>query len=256
MKKIQFLGLSLMALGALGALAARAPNAVADDAEAGPVKASAPIQRVFVPDGFDDNDNVEVILHGHFPNSCMKSGPVEFDVNRDLRVISIRSEVYVYSPDACLQVEIPFIQKVSLGNLEEGVWKIEVGGNLRRQPLPLVVRHAKSAAPDEVLYAPVEDVLLLPEPQGDGHRVVVSGQWPQASAGKCFELVRIESYLGKDHSLVVLPIAELKNEGECKSSDVRRRVFSSSAPVAEKLPQDVLVHVRVLNGESLNKFFE
>ena len=56
-----------------------------------PAKAPAPVQKVFVPQGFDDNDNVEVILHGHFPNSCMKSGPVDVSVNPDSHVISIKS---------------------------------------------------------------------------------------------------------------------------------------------------------------------
>lgn len=220
-----------------------------------PSKAPAPVQKVFVPQGFDDNDNVEVILHGHFPNSCMKSGPVEVNVNADSRVISVKPEVFVYESSLCLELEVPFIQRVAVGNLAVGSWRVEVVGNVVKEPLPLDIARARSAAPDEALYAPVEDVVLLPDERGGGHRVVVSGLWPQAPQGQCFDIAKIESRLGPDNVLVVLPIAELHREGECQVPANRNRRFSGSAIVDQRLADDVLVHVRVMNGESLNKFY-
>lgn len=221
-----------------------------------PEKEPSPVQKIFVPEGFDDNDNVEVVVHGHFPNSCMKIGPVEFDINPDSRVISLRPEVYVYQAPYCLPVEIPFVQKVALGNLAEGIWKVEAERFPDIHPLPLVIGKARSAAPDEALYAPVDDVLLMPEPQSQHHRVVVSGRWPQVPEGKCFELVNVSSKLGRDNVLVVLPIAEMKNEGQCQSSVSNKRAFVGGGALNQVISGDVLVHVRVLNGESLNKLHE
>ena len=42
-------------------------RAFADDSA---VLVQAPIDKVFVPLGFDDNDKVELIIHGQFPNTC------------------------------------------------------------------------------------------------------------------------------------------------------------------------------------------
>jgi hypothetical protein len=218
-----------------------------------PQRAPAPVKKVFVPEGFDDNDNTEVILHGNFPNSCMKQGPVEFSVEKESRRIIIRPEVYVYSSNSCYEIEVPFVQRVALGNLSQGVWMIEVDGGYLNESVPLSVERSTTAAPDDFLYAPVEDVVLLPDADG-ASRVVVSGRWPEAPEGRCFQLKEVITRLGRDHVLVVLPIAELKPSGECRNSTERRNSFSGKSIVKETLPEDLLIHVRVLNGESLNKF--
>ncbi|MEY4064688.1 MAG: hypothetical protein RIR26_896 [Pseudomonadota bacterium] len=221
-----------------------------------PVLAPAPVQRAFIPEGFDDNDNVEVILHGHFPNSCMKVGPVDVSINADSRVVSLKPEVYAYESELCAQVSIPFMQKVALGHLPAGAWKLELPEKLAYEPAPLVVHRARSAAPDDALYAPVDEVVLIPESQGALHLVVVSGRWPEPPEGKCFELVRVANRMGADNALVVLPIVEIKNEGQCKVSRNAQKSFVGSAVVNGAISEDVLVHVRVMNGDSLNKFYE
>lgn len=146
----------------------------------------------------------------------MKSGPVEVSINPDSRIISVRTEVFVYQSSLCLDVEVPFIQRVAIGNLAVGSWRIEVNGDDVKEPLPLDIARARSAAPDEALYAPVEDVVLLPDEQSGGHRVVVSGLWPDAPQEQCFDIAKVESRLGPDNVLVVLPIAELHRKGECQ----------------------------------------
>lgn len=244
---LSLLGLSFLVAGVF-ANSARA--------ESQPSLSHAPVKKVFVPQGFDDNDNAEVILQGYFPNSCMKLGPVESYVNPDSQVIQINPQVYVYESAACLQVRVPFVQKVQLGNLNSGAWNIAVDGELDVEPLPLSVKKAVSAAPDDYLYAPVDEVVLLPEPKSNLHRLVVSGRWPELPEGACFELVRLESRMGPDNALVVLPIAELRPQEKCSLPDNKQRAFSASVLLDKPLPVDALVHVRVLNGESLNKFYD
>lgn len=251
MKRIQrlsiFLGLSLLSLGGLSRVAQAFPQ---------PSLALAPVNKVFVPQGFDDNDNAEVVLQGYFPNSCMKLGPIESYVNQDSQVIEIRPQVYIYDSVACIQVRVPFIQKVSLGQLRQGEWNIQVEGNAAVEALPLSVRKAVSAAPDDYLYAPVSEVVLLPEPRSEVQRIVVSGRWPDMPDGRCFELVRLENRLGPDNALVVLPIAELREQGSCSDSEKRQRAFAASVLLEQQLAPEALIHVRVLNGESLNKFYD
>lgn len=251
--KREILSLHSLIVPVLLSAAVFAPNAQANP----PALAPAPVEKVFVPQGFDDNDNAEVILHGHFPDSCMKSGPVDVSVDLNNQVISLRPEVYVYSSRLCLNVEVPFIQRVPLGNLPDGQWKIKVeSARAVQESIPLMVQKARSSAPDDYLYAPVDEVVILPEPGREASRVVVSGRWPVAPAGQCFELVRVASKLGADNSLVVLPIAELRPDGQCKNPLNLQRSFVGSSVLPGKVPADLLIHVRVLNGESLNKFYE
>ncbi len=55
--------MTLFACLAASAAAHGAPRSV-------PKLVVAPVDNVFVPAGFDDNDNVEVVLQGYFANSC------------------------------------------------------------------------------------------------------------------------------------------------------------------------------------------
>ncbi|MFZ9520177.1 MAG: hypothetical protein ACO3A4_06840 [Silvanigrellaceae bacterium] len=216
----------------------------------------APVEKIFVPQGFDDNDNSEVVVQGRFPNACMKTGPVEKKIDLQNKVITLKVESYVYRGDPCAQVIVPFIQKVTFGTLPAGSWKIEVEGMPSLSALPLIVDHAVSANPDDFLYAPVEEVVLLPGSLGARQKLVVSGNWPQTMGRGCFLLKEVRTKLGADNTLVVQPIAELLPSTRCSQSTQRKRVFQGSVILPRPLQSDSLVHVRTLNGESLNKFFE
>jgi len=216
----------------------------------------APVEHVFVPQGFDDNDNAEVIVQGRFPNACMKTGPVEKTVDVQTQTIRLRPQVFVYRGEPCAQVIVPFIQRVTFGTLKEGTWKVEIEGMPSVAPLPLVVKRALSAAPDEFLYAPVEEVVLLPGNLGTRQKLVVSGNWPIIPARGCFVMKQIRTTLGADNTLVVQPIAELLPAEQCSPTSQRKRAFQASVFLDKSLQLDSLIHVRVLNGESLNKFYE
>jgi hypothetical protein len=234
------------------------PAFAQSDSNAAPtvVLEPAPVERVFVPQGFDDNDNAEVISQGRFSNACMKTGMVEKTVDPIRRIIRLRPLAYVYKGEPCAQVIVPFIQRVTFGTLHEGTWKIEVEGMPALAPLPLVVKRSVSAAPDEFLYAPVEEVVLLPGTLGIRQKLVVSGNWPVIPARGCFVMKQIRTHLGSDNTLVVQPIAELLPPEQCSPTSLRKRAFQASVYLEKSLQLDSLIHVRVLNGESLNKFYE
>ncbi|MEY4066288.1 MAG: hypothetical protein RIR26_2496 [Pseudomonadota bacterium] len=216
----------------------------------------APVEHVFVPQGFDDNDNAEVIIQGRFPNACMKTGPVEKSIDTQNKVIRLRPQVYVYRGEPCAQVIVPFIQRVTFGTLKEGEWRIEIDGMPSVNPLPLMISRARSATPDEFLYAPVEEVILLPGALGTRQRLVVSGNWPIITGGGCFVMKQVVTKLGSDNTLVVQPMAELRPPEQCSAATQRKRSFQSAVTLEKSLQSDSLIHVRVLNGESLNKFYE
>jgi hypothetical protein len=232
------------------------PQALAMSESPSVTREPAPVEKVFVPQGFDNNDNVEVVIQGRFPNACMKTGPVSKTIDPATRTIALKPEVYVYRGEPCAQVIVPFVQRVTFGTLPEGEWKIIVEGMPSISPLPLVIEKARSAAPDDFLYAPVDEVVLLPGTLGSRQKLVISGNWPQLQASGCFALVEIRTHLGSDNTLVVQPISQILPASRCPRQASRKRVFQGSVLLEKPLLNDSLIHVRTLNGESLNKFFE
>lgn len=217
---------------------------------------SAPIEHVFIPQGFDNNDNAEVIIQGRFSNACMKTGPVEKHMDEANKIITLAPKMYVYEGAACAQVIVPFIQRVTFGHLAEGNWTVKLDQNPNIDIQPLKIRRSLTTAPDDFLYAPVDEVVLLPGQLGLRQKLVVSGNWPVSPEDMCFELREIRAKLGADNTLVVQPIADIKATGQCPAQSLRQRVFQGSLLLDKPLENDTLIHVRVLNGESLNKFYE
>ena len=56
-----------------------------------PALVGAPVEKVFVPLGFDDNDNVEVVVHGHFQSTCFKVGPSTATVDAAAKTVTINA---------------------------------------------------------------------------------------------------------------------------------------------------------------------
>src|SRR4051812_23862670 len=69
----------------------------------------APVEKVYAPFGFDDNDNSEVVIHGHFPNTCYKTGPATALVDSNAKTITIDAQSYLYG-GVCAQMVVPYIQ--------------------------------------------------------------------------------------------------------------------------------------------------
>src|SRR4051812_6946852 len=97
-------------------------SAVVYAQNAKPVEVAAPVDKIFIPSGFDDNDNVEVVLHGNFPDGCYSVGEATAKVDQANRVITVHATSLIKPEEYCVQSLTPFIQSVPLGNLAEGTW--------------------------------------------------------------------------------------------------------------------------------------
>ena len=90
----------------------------------------APVDHVFVPAGFDNNDNIELVVTGEFPNPCYKRNDVKVEVVDD--VIDIKVTSIVSQDDKstmCAAMVVPFKENVIVGNLQGGDYKIVVNRN-------------------------------------------------------------------------------------------------------------------------------
>lgn len=238
---------------------AQAQSPVFDEPVILPVLTNAPVRNVFVPVGFDDNDTVEVIVHGHFADSCNKMGPTIGLVDTDKSEITVGARALKYTANSCIPMEVPFLQSVKLGQLKAGNYTVKLSGGRTLPELPktMTVSAATTSTADDNLYAPVDAVEFVPVPgQAGVYALTVSGIFPKSEAG-CMRLreVKILTY---DGILIVLPISDFDaNSGNCpQSNSPFDRMFKVTKNVTLDLKRDTLIHVRVLNGQSVNKVIE
>lgn len=218
-----------------------------------PSQVTAPVAKVFVPQGFDDNDNVEVVVHGHFPSTCYKTGPASASLDEATGVITLDVKAYQYRGAMCAQVLVPFTQSIKVGTLASGTYRVEVLDRPTATIPALVVGQATTSGADDHFYAPVAQVSL--EADASGQYVLnAEGEYPFFFVG-CMVIRELRTYLSPGNTLVVLPISELVDGPECAPQAMSKK-FSVSTPVGALAADEYLIHVRVLNGESVNRFVD
>ncbi|MCB0419004.1 MAG: hypothetical protein KDD39_15265, partial [Bdellovibrionales bacterium] len=116
---------------------------------------SVPVNEVFVPVGFDDNDRVEVVLDGYLPDTCHKLADVKVTIDENSHTMTLDQKAKRVL-GACADVTVPFSNVLSLGALEAGTYKIKLADAEESQPLK--VTKAPVETPDDFLYAPVDNI--------------------------------------------------------------------------------------------------
>jgi hypothetical protein len=238
-----FLAPALLApLGALAAPRPEFPRVVALQAE-----------KLYVPNGFDSNDNVEVVVHGHLPSTCYKVQDVSVERDDATGTITVQPLVFRYR-GPCLQMLIPFTTPAKLGLLKPGKYTVKQKRSGGATDATLTVRAAVTESPDDFLYAPVDNVKLsaLQEEAG-AYKLTIEGNFPYMFVG-CMRMQKVVTDV-QGEILVVQPVAEIVDGPEC--SDRRPdNSYSYETVVRGALTDELLVHVRSLNGESFNRHFQ
>lgn len=201
------------------------------------------IQNLFVPYGYDDNDEVVVILDGYLPDTCFKLAGSE--VKRDGDKITITQKAREYSGN-CFDVTVPFTTTVKLGVLAKGDYAVVVNRGVLTDKLN--VKEATKAGPDDYLYAPVEAVRV------EAGNAILQGRF----TNNCLKIEDVKlSHTGK--TVQVLPIMSLLTPSEAgHACETGEFTFSRSVGLKD-LKLDAgrhLLHVRSLDGQSVNAVFK
>jgi hypothetical protein len=217
-----------------------------------PILVTAPIEKVYVPSGFDDNDKIEVIVHGHFNSSCYKMGPVSATVDEASKKVTLSAQAFYYAGNTCIQMMTPFIKAIELNhNLAAGDYKIAVADRPEAQtPMLKVVKSMRPDA-DDYLYASVNVAAV--ETSVDGAReLVLKGQHPYLLDG-CVKIDEVRTHSGADQTVVVQPITKIVYGDECKGA-VNNRFEYRTKFGGDLTSGEYLLHVRVLDGNAVNQF--
>jgi hypothetical protein len=209
----------------------------------------APIDHVFVPNGFDNNDHVEIVVTGKFPNPCYTRNKYDVKIKNDvikIDVTSLSMDDPAYTK--CEPLKIPFTEVVDLGSLQGGDYKIIVNeGGKYEQKDGIVIATSSSDSIDDNIYAMVDYIETGFTGGASGDAMLVA-----QSPSPCLVLDRVE-YLSNDKdALSVLPIMK-KISSNCPEKRDRIEIPIKFDPTKFKFEQ-ILLFVRTIEGRSVNTF--
>lgn len=196
---------------------------------------AATVESVFIPNGFDDNDNVQIVLKGSLPSTCWKVTGVsvikESDYSFSIEPTSSEAN------RVCMPVAIPFHRVVDLGTLNSGNYLIRVGH--QKMPYTLSVAKSTSGQKDELLYANIVSGYVKDK------TLTLKGIHPDATFTLDSTNVTV-----RDNVIEVLPVAHSSRENGIFVTIPFEMQVDLSKMVEEG--ETYLIHVRSLNGNSLN----
>ena len=212
-----------------------------------PSVVEAPIDHIFVPSGFDNNDNVEVIITGKFPNPCYSRNTSAVSVKNDVIRISVTS-VSMDDPafTKCEPLKVPFTEVVNLGSLQGGNYKIVVNqGGAYEKREAISIGKASSNSIDENIYAQVEYIETGFTGGASGDAILVA-----QSPSPCLVLHKVDYRTNGKDTLSVLPIMK-RISASCPEKPERLMIPIKFNPFSFKA-KEMLIFVRTIEGRSVN----
>lgn len=211
----------------------------------------APLDHLFIPSGFDNNDNVEVVVTGKFPNPCYSRNEISVDVKNDIVHIEVTARMEDdQDRRRCEDLKVPFSETVRIGSLQAGDYKIIVNkGSQYELKGALDVAVSSSSSVDDHIYAQVDYIELGFTGGLTGDAVLIG-----SSISPCLALDRVEYLSNKEDTLSVLPIMK-KISNSCPEARKRLQIplkFNPSALANNKL----MLFVRSVDGKSVHTFVE
>lgn len=209
--------------------------------------------------GFDDNDNVQVVLHGYLPNTCYTLGRYSLEyvnggTEMKVRQFAIRKEDGVCAQGAemppHMQMAVPFTAEAPIGRLKVGDYKFDyqsVGGKDRTRAL--AVSKATTTHIDSKPYAAVTNVIAPDLADVNSEiKVTLSG----VLNSTCTEIddVKVER---QDDTFVVLPTIKVRPGVFCAQMLIP---FVREVNIGRAKLGHTLVHVRSMNGSAVNRVVE
>lgn len=207
-----------------------------------PVETIVPVDDVYSPNGFDSNDNSEIVVAGWLPNLCHKSPMAKSEVKDGKINITITALKYEESNPFCPEMIVPFVKSVNVGILDKGNYEVIVNGKSPYQKNSKIkISESSSNALDDHIYANVHYV-----DKSHGTQVVsLNGYNPS----DCLVLDKVKFVSNNVNTYSVLPIMK-KVRDFCP---MKMTPFAYDVEVPKSLNvEKVLLHVRGMDGTSVN----
>ncbi len=203
-------------------------------------------QHVFIPGGFDNNDQVEIILHGRFSGTCYQAGRTSVQVSGDN--IVIRNTSY-FNPDVpCLKMFIPWTSTVHVGALKAGNYHVYVQKSETAVGIvgELPVKMSISASIDDYLYAHVDSAQVSLD-ERSVPTITLSGTFGMS----CMYIREVKLIQDTPDVVSVLPIVDFDRSKPC--AVIAPFPYQTTVMMDHAVDAGgTLFHIRSLNGQSVN----
>lgn len=212
--------------------------------ESAPKKVGVSFRKIYVPEGFDDNDNVQFVGEGVFSSGCYRYAETVVTVDQVAKVVRIAPAAYKYD-GMCMMVILPFETPVDVGILKAGTYKV-VQSIDNKELGRIHVRASISQAPDDFIYAPVSQAFF--QSKNSENKIYITGSFPLS----CMKLKEVRTGV-QSRALVIQPIAELDNSVPCVEG---KYDFETVSEIGYVKSGRYLLHVRSMNGKAVNNLVD
>jgi hypothetical protein len=205
-----------------------------------------PVDHIYSPAGFDSNDNTEVVVTGYLPNLCYKAPRSAVTVKDGKISVSVKAIRNDNAMGFCANVKVPYVEYINIGVLDKGQYNVAINEASKLEKFSkLFIAETSSNSIDDVVYANVDQVVRADE---SSRTVLLKGYNPS----DCFELKEITIKDNGSDTYSILP--QMKQvRAQCPKKMIP---FVYEIEVPQNLEADkVLLHVRVMDGRSVNTFF-
>lgn len=209
-----------------------------------PDKVPVSFNQLYIAQGFDSNDNVQIVGEGRYLDGCYRNAETKVKVDHKAMKIHLTPYAYKYN-GLCIKVILPFDRVINIGILKAGTYTITQGdqnnviGKIETKP-------AITTTPDEFVYAPVSQAYF--RNQGTINTVSISGEF----SNSCMKLKEMQFDV-QSNVLVVQPISEMTESSTCVEGSFP---FESDTEVGPMKPGRYLLHVRSMNGKAVNNLVD
>lgn len=199
--------------------------------------------KLYVADGFDDNDLVEITVVGSLPNSCYRNPT--FEIERSDNKYNIRLFAhYVPTPEGCREVSMAYAETINFGMMYAGKYDIALVNKKNTENKNLTIKPASSNLVDEFLYGNVRGVS-----ENESSRMVeLTGVNPVS----CLVFEKLETEI-QDAMIILRP--RFKEVGEWANNPTPFKI-KHEVPYLSNQPKGILLHVRVMNGRSFTYLYQ
>ncbi len=205
------------------------------------------VDDMFVPNGFDDNDGVEIVLDGWLQSSCDTVLEPKVTVDFARGTIKIEPKA-IHGVFECLPMKTRYTVTTHIGALPYGDYDVITNNGWLVKHL--FVEEASNAGPDDYIYANVLEAFVdyAPDDKTDNRwAVVMIGKFTNS----CQKWASIEI---KKHEKTFTVLPKLRTEGELCAPVIEP--FTTRVPLEDPVDAErYLAHIRVQKGKAINVVF-
>jgi hypothetical protein len=224
------------------------------------ITVEVPIEEVMAPaQGYDDNDNVQVVVHGALPNACYNISRTIFEYV-DPTTVLIKQYAIKKMDGVCaeerlipeyMKMIVPYSTELSMGRMSANGYKfVYADATGEKKMRGIDVKVATVPMVDDFNYALVTQGMVSEVHfKNQEVKVTLSGVL-NSTCTKLDDAIKVEKV---DDVFVIMPMLKVDKSLRCAQM---LRPFSREVTLGMLPVGHYLVHTRSMNGRSVNRVFQ